>query len=237
MSDVRELADGKLRVDEPAEGVARLTIANPARRNALDHPILDGMAEVLSDLDARCVIITGSDGMFSAGYDLGDLADADFSERAESSSRIRSPPRSTCWRPTHIRPSPASAATRSAAGSRWRSSATCASLSTGSSSACRPPSSGSSTPTPACAASSRRSAPAHARAVPPRAQRGRRDRAGSGASSTGSSSADGARGVHAGARRRDRPQRAAVRVGQQADHRRDPHGEIATSARRSSASS
>jgi enoyl-CoA hydratase/carnithine racemase len=83
MSEVRELADGKLRVDEPAEGVARLTISNPARRNALDHPILDGLAEVLQGLDARCVILTGSDGMFSAGYDLGDLADADFSERAE----------------------------------------------------------------------------------------------------------------------------------------------------------
>jgi enoyl-CoA hydratase/carnithine racemase len=83
VSDVRELADGKLLLDAPAEGVARLTIANPARRNALDHPILDGLAEALQQLDARCVILTGSDGMFSAGYDLGDLADADFSERAE----------------------------------------------------------------------------------------------------------------------------------------------------------
>jgi enoyl-CoA hydratase/carnithine racemase len=83
VSDVRELADGKLLLDTPAEGVARLTIANPARRNALDHPILDGLAEVLQSIEARCVILTGSDGMFSAGYDLGDLADADFSERAE----------------------------------------------------------------------------------------------------------------------------------------------------------
>jgi enoyl-CoA hydratase/carnithine racemase len=83
VSDVRELADGKLLLDEPAEGIARLTIANPARRNALDHPILDGLAEVLQSIEARCVILTGSDGMFSAGYDLGDLADADFSERAE----------------------------------------------------------------------------------------------------------------------------------------------------------
>jgi enoyl-CoA hydratase/carnithine racemase len=80
---VRELADGKLLLDEPAEGVARLTISNPARRNALDHPILDGLTQVLSELDARCLIVTGSEGMFSAGYDLGDLHDVDFSERAE----------------------------------------------------------------------------------------------------------------------------------------------------------
>ena len=32
-----ELADGRLLLDEPAEHVARLTIANPAKRNALDH--------------------------------------------------------------------------------------------------------------------------------------------------------------------------------------------------------
>ena len=36
----RELADGKLLIDEPAEGVVRLTISNPEKRNALDHPIL-----------------------------------------------------------------------------------------------------------------------------------------------------------------------------------------------------
>jgi enoyl-CoA hydratase/carnithine racemase len=83
VSAVRELADGKLLLDEPAEGVARLTISNPSRRNALDHPILDGLTQALSELDARCLIVTGSDGMFSAGYDLGDLHDVDFSERAE----------------------------------------------------------------------------------------------------------------------------------------------------------
>jgi len=83
VSAVRELAEGKLLLDEPADGVARLTIANPARRNALDHPILDGLVEALSELEARAVIITGSQGMFSAGYDLGDLHDVDFSERAE----------------------------------------------------------------------------------------------------------------------------------------------------------
>jgi enoyl-CoA hydratase/carnithine racemase len=94
----RELAGGKLLVDEPAAGVVRLTIANPAKRNALDHPILDAITATLSDLTARaagsegesaptqphCVVITGSDGMFSAGYDIGEIPDEEFEERAEA---------------------------------------------------------------------------------------------------------------------------------------------------------
>ena len=41
------LAGGKLLLDSPAEAVARLRISNPERRNALDHEILDALAEVL----------------------------------------------------------------------------------------------------------------------------------------------------------------------------------------------
>lgn len=85
---VRELADGKLLIDEPAEGVVRLTISNPAKRNALDHPILDAITETLAELaapqaDARCALITGAHGMFSAGYDIGEIPDDEFEERAE----------------------------------------------------------------------------------------------------------------------------------------------------------
>jgi len=84
----RELADGKLLIDEPAEGVVRLTISNPAKRNALDHPILDAISDTLAALgapeaSARCVIVTGAHGMFSAGYDIGEIPDAEFEERAE----------------------------------------------------------------------------------------------------------------------------------------------------------
>ena len=43
---MEELAGGKLRLDEPAPHVARLTIDNPAKRNALDHDILDALADV-----------------------------------------------------------------------------------------------------------------------------------------------------------------------------------------------
>jgi enoyl-CoA hydratase/carnithine racemase len=87
-SDTRELADGKLLIDAPADGVVRLTISNPAKRNALDHPILDAIAATLNELasdgsGARCVVVTGAHGMFSAGYDIGEIPEEEFEERAE----------------------------------------------------------------------------------------------------------------------------------------------------------
>ncbi|HEV3318628.1 MAG TPA: enoyl-CoA hydratase-related protein [Solirubrobacteraceae bacterium] len=86
--DIRELADGKLLVDEPAEGVVRLTISNREKRNALDHPILDAITAMLGEYAdprgrVRCVVVTGANGMFSAGYDIGEIPDAEFEERAE----------------------------------------------------------------------------------------------------------------------------------------------------------
>ena len=78
-----ELAGGKLRLDAPAEHVARLAITNPSKRNALDQELLDAIASTVAGLDARCVVLTGSGGMFSAGYDIGDMPDASFAEEAE----------------------------------------------------------------------------------------------------------------------------------------------------------
>ncbi len=88
----RRLADGKLLVDEPADGVVRLTISNPAKLGALDHPILDAIGATLTELSGgggsefrtRCVIVTGAHGMFSAGYDIGEIPDDEFEERAEA---------------------------------------------------------------------------------------------------------------------------------------------------------
>jgi enoyl-CoA hydratase/carnithine racemase len=73
----------KLRLDEPAPGVARLTIRNPERRGALDQELLDALAERARTLDARCLVIRGSGRVFSAGYDIGDLEDGAFEEAAE----------------------------------------------------------------------------------------------------------------------------------------------------------
>jgi len=93
----RELADGKLLIDEPADAVVRLTISNPAKRNALDHPLLDAITATLDELaagggrapggqaqPARCIMITGAHGMFSAGYDIGEIPEEAFEEQAES---------------------------------------------------------------------------------------------------------------------------------------------------------
>jgi enoyl-CoA hydratase/carnithine racemase len=82
------LAGGKLLLDRPAEAVARLRISNPERRNALDHEILDTIAEVLPRLDqgieTRCVLITGAPPVFSAGYDIAAIPEETFERDAEA---------------------------------------------------------------------------------------------------------------------------------------------------------
>jgi enoyl-CoA hydratase/carnithine racemase len=80
-----ELADGKLRLDHPAPFVARLTIDNPEKRNALDHAILDGIAATVRGLEGvRCLLLTAEGQVFSAGYDIGGLPRDEFAHRAES---------------------------------------------------------------------------------------------------------------------------------------------------------
>ncbi len=77
---------GELLVDEPADGVLRLTISNPSKRNALDHAILDGLAAAVAGAPgrgARCLVLTGAGGMFSSGYDIGDIPDDVFAVEAE----------------------------------------------------------------------------------------------------------------------------------------------------------
>jgi enoyl-CoA hydratase/carnithine racemase len=77
------LNSGRLLTDTPAEGVLRLTISNPDKRNALDRAILDGIAHAVREADARCIVLTGEHGMFSSGYDIGDIPEDVFSQEAE----------------------------------------------------------------------------------------------------------------------------------------------------------
>jgi enoyl-CoA hydratase/carnithine racemase len=83
-----QLAGGKLLLDYPAEAVARIRISNPERRNALDHEILDSLAETLPRLsqgiETRCVLITGAPPAFSAGYDLAAIPRETFERDAEA---------------------------------------------------------------------------------------------------------------------------------------------------------
>jgi len=82
------LAGGKLLLDSPAEAVIRLRISNPERRNALDHEILDALAETLPRLDqgieTRCLLITGAPPVFSAGYDIASIPSETFERDAEA---------------------------------------------------------------------------------------------------------------------------------------------------------
>jgi enoyl-CoA hydratase/carnithine racemase len=85
---LRRLAEGKLLVEQPTDGVVRITISNVQKRNALDHPILDAITETLAEHAdpagaTRCLVLTGAGGMFSAGYDIGEIPEGEFEEQAE----------------------------------------------------------------------------------------------------------------------------------------------------------
>jgi enoyl-CoA hydratase/carnithine racemase len=80
----RELASGKLHLDEPAPHVVRLTIDHPGKRNALDHEILDALAAELPRIEARCLLLTARGPVFSAGYDIGNLPRGELAEEAQA---------------------------------------------------------------------------------------------------------------------------------------------------------
>jgi enoyl-CoA hydratase/carnithine racemase len=86
--NAEEYASGKLILDFPADAVGRLRLNNPEKRNPLDHEVLDALAAALPELDRgieiRCVIITGTGGAFSAGYDIGSIPAESFERDAEA---------------------------------------------------------------------------------------------------------------------------------------------------------
>jgi enoyl-CoA hydratase/carnithine racemase len=86
--NAEEYASGKLILDFPADAVGRLRLNNPGKRNPLDHEVLDALAGALPELDRgieiRCVIITGTGGAFSAGYDIGSIPAESFERDAEA---------------------------------------------------------------------------------------------------------------------------------------------------------
>ncbi|HEY3018684.1 MAG TPA: enoyl-CoA hydratase/isomerase family protein, partial [Solirubrobacteraceae bacterium] len=63
-----------LRVDRPADGVARLTLDRPEKRNALSLDLRVELAGALeehaADEDVRCVVLTGAGTAFCAGMDV-----------------------------------------------------------------------------------------------------------------------------------------------------------------------
>ena len=75
---------GSVRVEQPAPGVARLTISNPEKRGALDRALLEALVAALDRLDARCVVLTGEGRAFCAGYDIEELMREGYDDGAES---------------------------------------------------------------------------------------------------------------------------------------------------------
>src|SRR5579871_6354091 len=74
---------GKILV-ERRDAIAILTLSNPAKRNALDPPLLDALVRALDETaseGARAAVLTGEgDFAFSSGYDLTALPDDGASE-------------------------------------------------------------------------------------------------------------------------------------------------------------
>lgn len=64
-------------VDHPAASVRRLRIGNERHRGALSVDVLAALEQAITETPdgVRCLILTGTGVSFSAGYDLGALAD------------------------------------------------------------------------------------------------------------------------------------------------------------------
>ena len=64
-----------LLVDEPAEGIRRLSLNRPDKRNALNHQLRGELLHALqtgdADPEVRVMVVRGEGSCFSAGYDLG----------------------------------------------------------------------------------------------------------------------------------------------------------------------
>ncbi|MBC8363600.1 MAG: enoyl-CoA hydratase/isomerase family protein [Actinobacteria bacterium] len=73
--------NGPLRVEAQGDGVVLLTLDRPERRNALSaelrHLLADTLDGLAADDGCRVVVLTGAGTTFCAGFDLGEIAEAD----------------------------------------------------------------------------------------------------------------------------------------------------------------
>ena len=68
-------------VDRPADGICRILINRPAKRNAIDFEVREQMYQALvaakADAAVRAVVLGGVEGVFSAGGDLDSMGRLD----------------------------------------------------------------------------------------------------------------------------------------------------------------
>ena len=69
------MSESVIIIDEPAEGVRRITLNRPEKRNALNHALRGQLLQALEEGDrddaVHVMIVRGAGTCFSAGYDLG----------------------------------------------------------------------------------------------------------------------------------------------------------------------
>jgi enoyl-CoA hydratase len=86
------VSDGALVLVEPPgdDGVALLTLDRADKKNALSIALRDEMSDALDvladDERLRALVVTGAGDVFSAGFDLGEFAQAELTEQLWASS-------------------------------------------------------------------------------------------------------------------------------------------------------
>jgi 2-(1,2-epoxy-1,2-dihydrophenyl)acetyl-CoA isomerase len=86
-----------VRLETEADGAATITLDQPDRRNALSREIAAGIVEALDEIeesDARCVVVEGSGGAFSAGGDIEAMVEG-IQGDVPADERVRTLERST----------------------------------------------------------------------------------------------------------------------------------------------
>lgn len=77
-------------VDGPSEGVATITLNRPEKRNALSIAVRDAISDALdrlaADEECKVVVVTGSGGVFSAGFDLREFEQPELADELWASS-------------------------------------------------------------------------------------------------------------------------------------------------------
>ena len=77
-------------VDGPVEGVAKITLKRPEKRNALSIAVRDAISDALdglaADEDVKVVVVTGEGAVFSAGFDLKEFQQLELADELWASS-------------------------------------------------------------------------------------------------------------------------------------------------------